>query len=65
MYFDSFADLLAMGGYATSVWTAFGITFLSMFILLFVSIRKGFFLLIEMQTKLQLYNCKTNIENIL
>ncbi|MFD2180227.1 heme exporter protein CcmD [Veronia pacifica] len=30
MYFDSFSDFLAMGGYAPYVWSAFGITVLAM-----------------------------------
>jgi heme exporter protein D len=41
MHFESFSDLLAMGGYGSYVWSAFGITFLSLFILLWRSIASG------------------------
>ncbi|MGF1755375.1 heme exporter protein CcmD [Vibrio makurazakiensis] len=51
MYFESLSDFFAMGGYASYVWSAFGITFLAMFILLIVSIRRGKSLLSEVQAK--------------
>ncbi len=51
MYFESFGDFLAMGGYAAYVWGAFGITFLSMLILLISSVSRGKKLLKEVQAK--------------
>ncbi|MDE1221257.1 heme exporter protein CcmD [Vibrio aestuarianus] len=51
MHFDSFSDFLAMGGYAGYVWSAFGITFLSMLILLAVSMKRGKTLLQDVQAK--------------
>ncbi|WP_375750853.1 heme exporter protein CcmD [Vibrio sp. HN007] len=41
MHFESFSDLLAMSGYGAYVWSAFGITFLALFILLWNSISTG------------------------
>lgn len=43
MYFNSFSDFLAMGGtgHAPYVWGAFGITFLALFILLFLSLKQS------------------------
>ncbi|MDG3088748.1 heme exporter protein CcmD [Vibrio hannami] len=38
MHFENFSDLLAMGGYGAYVWSAFGITFLALFILLWNSV---------------------------
>ncbi|PMH41013.1 heme exporter protein CcmD [Vibrio sp. 10N.286.49.B3] len=52
MYFESLTDFWAMGGYATYVWGAFGITFLSMLILLASSLRDSKSLLIEVQAKI-------------
>ncbi|CAH8202788.1 heme exporter protein CcmD [Vibrio aestuarianus] len=51
MHFDSLGDFLAMGGYAGYVWSAFGITFLSMLILLAVSMKRGKTLLQDVQAK--------------
>ncbi|KOE80386.1 heme transporter CcmD [Vibrio alginolyticus] len=51
MHFDSFGDFLAMGGYAGYVWSAFGITFLSMLILLAVSMKREKTLLQDVQAK--------------
>lgn len=51
MYFESISDFFAMGGYASYVWSAFGITFLAMIILLVVSVRRGKQLLNEVQAK--------------
>lgn len=53
MHFDSLSDFLAMGGYSAYVWSAFGITFLSMFILLMLSIKRGKTLLQDVQTKVE------------
>ncbi|ASU22704.1 heme exporter protein CcmD [Vibrio qinghaiensis] len=53
MHFDSLSDFLAMGGYSVYVWSAFGITFLSMFILLMLSIRRGKALLQDVQAKVE------------
>ncbi|MDV7103192.1 heme exporter protein CcmD [Vibrio sp. TH_r3] len=41
MHFESFADLVAMGGYGAYVWSAFGVTFLSLIILTISSILTG------------------------
>lgn len=41
MHFESLGDFFAMGGYASYVWSAFGITFLSMIILLVTSVSRG------------------------
>ncbi|MCK6262688.1 heme exporter protein CcmD [Vibrio sp. ZSDE26] len=51
MYFESLSDLFHMGGYAVYVWSAFGITFLSLLIILVTSIRRGKSLLKEVQAK--------------
>ncbi|MEZ8822831.1 heme exporter protein CcmD [Vibrio amylolyticus] len=51
MYFDSLSEFFQMGGYAAYVWSAFGITFLSMFIILVTSIRRGKNLFREVQAK--------------
>ncbi|GMQ47182.1 heme exporter protein CcmD [Vibrio sp. 10N] len=51
MHFESLSDFFAMGGYAAYVWSAFGITFLSMFILLFTSVSRGKKLLKDVQAK--------------
>ncbi|WP_413284861.1 heme exporter protein CcmD [Vibrio sp. MA40-2] len=41
MHFESFSDLVAMGGYGAYVWSAFGVTFLSLFILTISSVMTG------------------------
>ncbi len=53
MHFDSLSDFLAIGGYAAYVCSAFGITFLSMFILLMLSIKRGKTLLQDVQVKIE------------
>ncbi len=68
MYFESFSDFFAMGGYASYVWSAFGITFLSMIILLVVSVRRGKQLLTEVQAKVDRQariDAAKNMENTL
>lgn len=52
MHFDTFSDFLAMGGYATYVWGAFGATFLSLFWILFSSLGKRRQLLKEIEQKM-------------
>ncbi|MFV0575674.1 MAG: heme exporter protein CcmD [Vibrio sp.] len=52
MYFESFSDFIAMGGYAGYVWSAFGITFASMLILLVKSVSQNKTLLKEIQQKI-------------
>ncbi|EJL6478587.1 heme exporter protein CcmD [Vibrio cholerae] len=52
MHFDSFSDLLAMGGYAAYVWSAFGLTYLSMAMLWIVSVRRKTKLLNQVRDKL-------------
>jgi heme exporter protein D len=62
------SDFFAMGGYAGYVWSAFGITFLSMLILLFVSVRRGDALLKEVQSKIDRQariEAAKNLENTL
>ncbi|ANP77170.1 heme exporter protein CcmD [Vibrio sp. 10N.222.51.C8] len=68
MYFESLSDFLAMGGYASYVWSAFGITFLAMIILLVVSVRRGKQLLNEVQAKIDRQariDAAKNMENTL
>ncbi|MBW3696397.1 heme exporter protein CcmD [Vibrio sp. T187] len=68
MYFESLSDFFAMGGYASYVWSAFGITYLSMFILYIVSIRRGKKLLNEVQAKIDRQariDAAKNMENTL
>ncbi|EHZ2752961.1 heme exporter protein CcmD [Vibrio vulnificus] len=52
MHFESLSEFFAMGGYASYVWGAFGITFLSMLILLISSLRRSDALLKEVKAKI-------------
>ncbi|EGA68461.1 heme exporter protein D [Vibrio sinaloensis DSM 21326] len=68
MHFESLSDFFAMGGYAGYVWSAFGITFLSMIIVLIVSLRQGDALLKEVQSKVDRQariDAAKNLENTL
>ncbi|CAH1546555.1 MULTISPECIES: heme exporter protein CcmD [Vibrio] len=68
MHFESLSELFAMGGYASYVWSAFGITFLSMLILLISSVRRGDALLKEVQAKIDRQariDAAKNMENTL
>jgi len=68
MHFDSFADLIAMGGYAGYVWGAFGITFGSMLVLLWLSVRRHRDLLSDVQAKIDRQariDAAKNMENTL
>jgi heme exporter protein D len=68
MYFESLSDFFAMGGYASYVWSAFGITFLEMIILLVLSVRRGKQLLNEVQAKIDRQariDAAKNMENTL
>ena len=68
MYFESLSDFFAMGGYASYVWSAFGITFLAMIVLLVVSVRRGTQLLNEVQAKIDRQariDAAKNMENTL
>ncbi|MDW1541722.1 heme exporter protein CcmD [Vibrio sp. YT-17] len=68
MHFESLSDFFAMGGYASYVWSAFGITFLSMLILLITSLRRGDALLKEVKAKIDRQariDAAKNMENIL
>lgn len=68
MYFESLSDFFAMGGYASYVWSAFGITFLSMLILLITSLRRGDALLKEVKAKIDRQariDAAKNMENTL
>lgn len=51
MHFESFSDLLAMGGYGAYVWGAFGVTFLSMLILTINSLMTGKKIIEEVKNK--------------
>lgn len=53
MHFESFSDFLTMGGYASYVWSAFGLTYLSMTILWIVSVRREKYLLNQVRNKLE------------
>ncbi|MDW6001444.1 heme exporter protein CcmD [Vibrio mangrovi] len=52
MYFDSFQALLSMGGYAGYVWSAFGITFGMMMVLLWGSLRRRKHILREVSDRI-------------
>ncbi|PQJ58987.1 heme exporter protein CcmD [Vibrio jasicida] len=68
MHFESLSELFAMGGYASYVWSAFGITFLSMLVLLISSVRRGDALLKEVQAKIDRQariDAAKNMENTL
>ena len=68
MHFDSLSELFAMGGYAWYVWSAFGITFLSMLILLISSVRRGDALMKEVKKKIDRQariDAAKNMENTL
>ncbi|XAW89032.1 heme exporter protein CcmD [Vibrio sp. CDRSL-10 TSBA] len=52
MYFDSISDFFAMGGYAGYVWSAFGITFVSLLILWVASVRRSRTLLKQVEAKI-------------
>ena len=68
MYFESLSDFFAMGGYASYVWSAFGITFFPMLVLLVVSVRRGKQLLSEVQAKIDRQariDAAKNMENTL
>ncbi|ELA7313660.1 heme exporter protein CcmD [Vibrio alginolyticus] len=68
MHFESLSDFFAMGGYASYVWSAFGITFLSMLILLIISLRRGDALLKEVKAKIDRQariDAAKNMENTL
>ncbi|NAW66360.1 MULTISPECIES: heme exporter protein CcmD [Photobacterium] len=68
MHFDSFSDFLAMGGYASYVWAAYGISALSLLILLWSSIRKSRRLAADIKNKIareQRIKAAENLENTL
>ncbi|CAM2746132.1 heme exporter protein CcmD [Vibrio mytili] len=68
MHFESLSDFFAMGGYASYVWSAFSITFLSMLILLITSLRRGDALLKEVKAKIERQariDAAKNMENTL
>ncbi|MBR9787928.1 heme exporter protein CcmD [Vibrio sp. J1-1] len=68
MHFESLSDFFAMGGYASYVWSAFGITFLSMLILLITSLRRGDALRKEVKAKIDRQariDAAKNMENTL
>jgi len=68
MHFESLSDFFAMGGYAGYVWTAFGVTFGVMIVLLVLSVRRGQSLLSEVQAKVDRQariDAAKNLENTL
>ncbi|MEI8595107.1 MAG: heme exporter protein CcmD [Photobacterium halotolerans] len=68
MHFDSFSDFLAMGGYAGYVWAAYGISALSLLILLWSSISKSRRLAADIKNKIareQRIKAAENLENTL
>ncbi|ENY5166916.1 TPA: heme exporter protein CcmD [Vibrio parahaemolyticus] len=68
MHFESLSDFFAMGGYASYVWSAFGITFLSMLILLITSLRRSDALMKEVKAKIDRQariDAAKNMENTL
>ncbi|EGU4186243.1 TPA: heme exporter protein CcmD [Vibrio parahaemolyticus] len=68
MHFESLSDFFSMGGYASYVWSAFGITFLSMLILLITSLRRGDALMKEVKAKIDRQariDAAKNMENTL
>ncbi|ASJ38015.1 heme exporter protein CcmD [Vibrio vulnificus] len=68
MHFESLSEFFAMGGYASYVWGAFGITFLSMLILLISSLRRSDALLKEVKAKIDRQariDAAKNMENTL
>ncbi|HCG7302937.1 heme exporter protein CcmD [Vibrio parahaemolyticus] len=68
MHFESLSDFFVMGGYASYVWSAFGITFLSMLILLITSLRRGDALMKEVKAKIDRQariDAAKNMENTL
>ncbi|EGR0056576.1 TPA: heme exporter protein CcmD [Vibrio vulnificus] len=68
MHFESLSDFFAMGGYASYVWGAFGITFLAMLILLISSLRRSDALLKEVKAKIDRQariDAAKNMENTL
>ncbi|EGR0107838.1 heme exporter protein CcmD [Vibrio vulnificus] len=68
MHFESLSEFFAMGGYASYVWGAFGITFLAMLILLFSSLRRSDALLKEVKAKIDRQariDAAKNMENTL
>ncbi|EJG0985779.1 heme exporter protein CcmD [Vibrio parahaemolyticus] len=68
MHFESLSEFFAMGGYASYVWSAFGITFLSMLILLITSLRRGDALMKEVKAKIDRQariDAAKNMENTL
>ncbi|EGQ8089212.1 heme exporter protein CcmD [Vibrio vulnificus] len=68
MHFESLSEFFAMGGYASYVWGAFGITFLSMLILLISGLRRSDALLKEVKAKIDRQariDAAKNMENTL
>lgn len=68
MHFESLSEFFAMGGYASYVWGAFGITFLFMLILLISSLRRSDALLKEVKAKIDRQariDAAKNMENTL
>ncbi|USD66002.1 heme exporter protein CcmD [Vibrio sp. SCSIO 43136] len=68
MQFESLEQFLAMGGYSGYVWSAFGITFGSMLLLLWLSTQRKKALLNEVKAKIDRQariDAAKNMENTL
>ncbi|WEM41593.1 heme exporter protein CcmD [Photobacterium sp. DA100] len=52
MHFDSFSDFLAMGGYASFVWSAYGISFAALLWLIVSSLNTKRRLAAEIKNKI-------------
>jgi len=53
MAFSSLSDFIAMGGYGFYVWLAYGVSFLSIFILILNTINKRKKILYKVEQRLQ------------
>ena len=53
MFFNSFHDFIAMGGYAGYVWSAFAITFIAMAAIWCMSVKRRKRILTEVRNKLE------------
>lgn len=68
MHFESFAEFIAMGKYGAYVWSAYGITFAGMLILLVKSLSKSKALKKEIKQKIERearMNAAKDMENTL
>ncbi len=52
MHFESFSDFLAMGGYASYVWGAYGISFIALLWILLSSLSRKHRLMADIKNKI-------------